>query len=480
MSVLDQIQIGKVLGKGKALQASQTFALAREFIRIYKSFLRHSTVESGKKLVKLLMYDSALESSMSQQRIYGFFSSVIIDLFDDLGPVYAKAMQAVLTSNQADELHLIEKLQLARLYHDWPAMDFGEVTERLDELIPEWHQEFIIEPYPIGVSAISQAHLAIDEEGREWAIKLLKTRSSEQLKLTLQATEQLLTFLKPLQTLRVGRSVISELHNLVSAFRQDIDLSQDLGRFKNFQEDRLRTKRVAKSLVLPQLKESFCNAAVLTFSKPSGYSLDLVLSGQMELSEEHRKVLGKKTFSTALVELFEIGLFHPHPTQSNLILQEDEKIALFDWGQIGELSSQDRIHGSALINALLQGDTERIASACFNIARDHEVMVDKDEILAVFITTDVFKVGKSKGSLAKQMQFTFDQLENLHIPIAEGILLMARTLLVLEALSEKKSPIECFGLKTSPSLLTSSIYRNPVLREATSSIAQAARQILQA
>ena len=476
--MLHQIRKRRFLPQGDATNPSQLLALVKEVFQIYKSCLRHSTVETGKKLLKVVFRDSGLESPMSEQRLYDFLGMVLIDLFDELGPVYGKVLQAFLTSTSSENLAFAQKLQLARLYTDWPPLSFDEVQAYLDEHVPEWHQDFVIEPHPLGVSAVAQIHTAIDETGKEWAIKILKPGSVNRLQESLRAIDQLVKVLRPLEHSKSGRGVVKEIKNLIAALKSDVQLKEEAQRIREFHSDKLRVKRVEKLLSFPDIYPKYCNEAVLTIEKPQGHSLAEVLGGLVALEEVYRKVFAKKNFMVQLVELFAEELFHPHPEQSNLILDQTGRIAIFDWGLTGELAHEDRLHGSQLLLALLGGDAERAVTACFHIARDHEVMLEKPAIAAAFASSGLFIENKNKGIFHERVRFVFEKAEELHIPIPEGLLLMARSLLTLSALVDKVDLEHYLDVTAQTCLLTQSRSGLDSIREAHERFSELTRQIL--
>ena len=432
----------------------QYFALANEFIQIGRSLVAKGGLGASKKLSKFLLVDSALESPFSEKRLLELVGDIILDLFVDLGPVYGKAAQVAMTRMGLENLRYAEKLQLDRLYSDWPAMPFDEVSDILDDEIPDWHQDFLVEPHPIGVASMAQVHTAIDEDGMEWAIKVVKPQARKRLHETLDALQQIVSLVKPLEVTPQGRRIAKEIRGLIAALRNETNLLKEK---ENLQKMTGKlAKRKNQVVRLPKIKEEFCTESVLTIEKFTGVSLADIVSQRLSLSPVQRKSLAKKVLKDLLIQVFELGLFHGDPHGGNLILLDDGSVGIFDWGLTGDLSESDRHFVSQILKALVSFDRERLVSALFAISLDHGQEIRRedinDEIDLIVADLGIGGEKPKKVEMALLFEKVLASADKLGIPIPEGLLLMIKSLLTIEGLARGIDPGVSLGKIAMPLL----------------------------
>ncbi|SMF71183.1 ABC1 kinase family protein [Pseudobacteriovorax antillogorgiicola] len=433
---------------------AQHFAIANELLKIYKGLIKQGTIGTSIKISKFFLVDSGLEAPWSEKRLMDLFGDIVLDCFNELGPVYGKAAQIALSRAEGEARNMAEKFHLDRLYHDWPPMQFSEVEAILDEEIPDWQQEFIVEPHPLGVASMAQVHTAIDDTGKKWVIKVIKPQSDARLHETLDAIEQMLTLARPLEYTSVGRRTVKELRSLVSSMRLETDLAIEKRNIDRMRE-RLAAKK-QKVLRLPETLDSFCSPRVMTVEKFEGVSLADVVSGHAELNKEQRKKLAKKVLHEMMVQVFEIGLFHGDPHAGNLILMDDGTVGLFDWGLTGELEDSDRRHISAMLRSLMTWDMERLIDALGDIARDGGVEVAREDIeaevrnIATFVNEK--KEQGKKATLQEMLEVCLNSAGTLEIPVPDGLLMMVKSLVTVEGLARGIDPQVSMGRIATPLL----------------------------
>ena len=427
--------------KARFSPAVNYFAIVREIFAIYKSLL----VEGSRipwQLSKALIVDSSLDPIWAEKRFLEIVGDLIVDLFNDLGPVYGKAAQVTLSRIGGDARKTVNKLQLDRLYGQWPAMPWADVERILDQEIPDWHQEFVVDPYPIGVASMAQVHVATDESGKRWVIKMIKPHAEQRLHQTLDAIEQMIRVLKPFLITSSAKRAFRELSELVKAMRVETDLLQEMHNIDRMRE-RL-AKRKQQVLILPETLAEYCTKSVLTVELFEGTPLSELVNGTAVLSKDMRKKLAKKVLNELLVQVFEIGLFHGDPHAGNLILLDDGTVGVFDWGLTGELLEADRKHISSLLKALMAGNLEKLVECLAAMAEEHQVEVDhaaiEAEIDSIREMVNSKHEAKEKQNLQELLEACLTSAERLSIPVPDGLLMMAKSLLTIEGLARGIDP----------------------------------------
>ncbi len=431
------------------------FALAREILFIYKQLLTTGAIRLPLGVLRSLVKDPGLDPIWSEKRLLELLGDIVIASLNELGPVYGKFGQIALSRLDEEGQAFSQRLHLDRLYSSWPPIPFSEVESILDEEIPEWHQEFVLEPHPLGVASMAQVHAAVDEQGREWVIKVIKPASRKRLEQTLAAVQEILTVAAPLKLTALGARTHRELEELVRSLRREVELDLEKDNIQRMRS-RLEQKK-QQVLKLPRVYEEFSTRNVLVIERFRGIPLGSVVQKKTQLNEEQRKKLAKKLLQELLIQVFEIGIFHGDPHAGNLMLLEDGSVGIFDWGLTGELLDTDRKHISGILKALLLVDMDRLIDVFVSMADQHQVKVERsaiaDEIRKVSVLIQAHRAAGTQPALDELLEAALSGAERLAIPLPDGLLLMAKSLLTIEGLARGIDPEVSFARAAGPVLL---------------------------
>lgn len=427
-------------------------ALGREILFVYRELLRSGAVRLPLGLLRSLLKDSSLDPVWTEQRLLEVLGDIVMACVNELGPVYGKLGQMALSRQGEEGQAFSEKLQLDRLYGSWPPIPFKEVEAILDAEIPEWHQEFVVESRPLGTASMAQVHGAIDADGREWVIKVIKPSSRRRLEQTLGALQQLLLVASPLKLTKLGARTFREVEELIHSLRREVELDLERAHLERMHA-RLAHKK-QDLLRLPQVFEKYSTRNVLVMERFRGIPLGSIVQQKVELNEEQRKRLAKKLLQELLIQVFEIGLFHADPHAGNLMLLEDGTVGIFDWGLTGELLDSDRKHISGVLKALMLVDMERLIDVLLSMADQKQIQVDRHavatEIRAVAQLIQDHRDRGSQPALDELLEASLRGAERLGIPVPEGLLLMAKSLLTVEGLARGIDPDLSFARVAGP------------------------------
>lgn len=432
----------------------QGLSIARELVAVYTGLIKQGTIGTSIKISKYFLLEPGLESVWASDRLGALFGDIVLSCFNELGPVYGKAAQIALSRADGEIARACERIQLDRIYRDWPPLEFSSIEQILDTEIPTWRETLNVERHPIGVASMAQVHSAQDRDGKSWVIKVIKPHADIRLHETLDAIEQIMRIAKPLGYNASGRRILKEVGALVNSMRSETDLLLEKQNI-----DRMREKLKAKknqALRLPETKTDLCSKHVLVIEKFQGISLSDVVSGREKLSSEQRKKLAKRVLHELIVQVFEIGLFHGDPHAGNLILLSDGTVGLFDWGLAGELNEGDRRHISAILRSLMTFNMEKLVDSLEGIAREGACEVSRESIeFEIKNVADFVKLKKEQGekpSLHELMEVCFNSAESLEIPVPDGLLMMAKSLITVEGLAKGIDPNISLGRIATPVL----------------------------
>jgi ubiquinone biosynthesis protein len=383
------------------------------------------------------------------------FGDVLLNTVDRLGPVYGKMLQTAfsrLDSGESDSI--IRRLELDRLYGDWPPLAFEEICQILDRELPDWRLRFEISREPLGVASIAQVHGIRDVEGREWVIKIVKPQAKERLAETLNAVDELVQAVRLLAMTRSHKRMVRDLQEFVRSFRQEVDLSQERKTIEKLQQK--WTPHRYSHLRIPKVYQGVQSSNILIIERFHGVPLSQVIADPDCLTKEQRQKLARKTLYELLVQVFEIGLFHGDPHAGNLILLEDGTVGLFDWGLAGELTESDRKIIAELLRSVLARDIDRLGRALAAMATKGNTKVSPEKVIKGLTgLKQRLQDQKTRKSLSLQQVLNqcFKAADKLGIEVPSGLFMMAKSLVTIEGLSRGIDPEVSLKKVAAPFLL---------------------------
>ncbi len=433
----------------------RSFALAREVSRVGVAWLKNGVVGLPVKIGYSAISEPFVDGPLNSERFFEIVGDSLLHLFSDLGPVYGKAGQVMLSQLSGKSLKVAETLHLDRLYGDWPALPFDQVEDILDHEIPKWRSAFKVSPVAIGVASMAQVHQVTDKDGRTWVIKIIKPDACKRMAETVSAVEKMISYLQPLAVTSTSHAMIRDLKDLCNGFKKEVSLNLERQTI-----EKVRTKLAAKRqklLKVPEVNRQFSTDKVLTVEFFEGHSLKNIVSGKVILPLNTRKKLARSLLHELLVQVFEMGLFHGDPHAGNLILLEDGSLGLFDWGLAGELKERDRHHIANVLKAVITMDMERLVEALYELGQDSGAGASKKdvekEVKKIAIKLKHAKEKAKKVSLTEMIEMCLKGAGKLQIELPEGLLLMSKSLITIEGLAKGIDPQVPLKRIASPVLL---------------------------
>ncbi len=417
---------------------SKIKSVRTEFMSISKAWFRHGPITLP---LKLLRAGSSKGEEGRVKEIKNALGDSLLNVFDALGPVYGKAAQVAMSRLTPGMHRFAESLELTRLYGDWPAIDSVVIESLLDREIPLWRSEFTLKKVPIGVASLGQVHEITDLHGRVWVLKIIKPHSRKRLEESLSALENLLEAFTPLAMTAASKKAVKECRELMLGLRAEIDLDRERKTIEQMQ--RKLTARQKSVLRIPEVYREYCTKNVLIIERFEGVPLSKVVADHEILPAAQRKKLARKILQELLVQVFEVGLFHGDPHAGNLILLEDGSIGLFDWGLAGELLESDRRHIAGMLKAVIALDMDQLVKVLIVMAQEEGQELSEDKVrreLKRLSKMTFNKEAAKKPSLHQVINACLKAANRLHIPVPNGLLLMAKSLITIEGLAKGIDP----------------------------------------
>ena len=276
---------------------------------------------------------------------------------EQLGTTYLKLGQ--LLSSRPDLLPDVYIEELGKLVDEVPPFPFSEVERVLREDIGA--DVFArLDAEPLAAASIAQIHGALLSDGREVVVKVRRPGIVEQVELDLDVIRSTVGFLEERsETARLlqVRALADEL---------EVHLRSEL----DFVEEAANTELIARSveeyddLIVPQVIRPHVTERVLVLERINGGKV----TAEHGLGEEQAGRLARDFFRAYIRQVALDGIYHADPHRGNVILTEDGRLALLDFGLLGRLDDETRTTLSLLLLAIARNRSEDVAALLLSLS----------------------------------------------------------------------------------------------------------------
>ena len=166
-----------------------------------------------------------------------------------------------------------------------------------------------------------------------------------------------------------------DLPNLVRLIRKTLLRELDFRKeARNMKIARAHAGEAAE-VYIPQVYEAYCSEHLLVMEFIQGAKLKDFKSESIADPE----LLARQGLVAAINQILEHGFFHADPHPGNILITEDGRMCLIDWGMTGRLSERDRHQLIGLLKAVLEKDGEAIVYTLLHVSHA-EAAIDQREL----------------------------------------------------------------------------------------------------
>ena len=279
----------------------------------------------------------------------------------DLGPTWVKLGQVL--SVRPDILPPDVLAEFQSLQDRVPPMSEEDarqvIREELGLPLEDVFSEFDLAP--LGSASIAQVHRAVlAETGEEVAVKLqrpgidAKIRSDLHILYTLAATLE-------------GRFVLPGMYQPVAIIREfdqaitrELDFTQELQSAERFH----RNFRDSDDIIVPSVYPRWSTRRLMVMELVRGEPLSTRMKGATKVTEESR-ALAHLLMECAYQQVFTHGFFHGDPHPGNLLVTEDNRIIVLDFGLTGLLTGAMQDTLISAFTSMVFRDAETLAMTVY-------------------------------------------------------------------------------------------------------------------
>lgn len=276
---------------------------------------------------------------------------------EELGTTFIKLGQ--LLSSRPDLLPDVYIEELGHLVDEVPPVPFAEVEAVIRADLGE--DVFVrIDPEPLATASIAQTHRALLAGGQEVVIKVRRPEIVEKVELDLSV-------LRTTAALLAGHSATAQLLQVEALIDElDAHLHQEL----DFVEEAHNNELIAgiiedyDKLTVPRVIHPYVTERVMVLEWVDGRKVDAAHGLASELAAE----LARQFFSAYVLQVVVEGVYHADPHQGNVLLTEDGRLALLDFGLLGRIDEDTRSGLSLLLLAIAQNRADDVADLIISLS----------------------------------------------------------------------------------------------------------------
>ncbi len=274
---------------------------------------------------------------------------------EELGPCFIKLGQ--LLSTRPDLLPPEYITALSRLQQQVmpvPSDKIEAIIEsELGASVSELFQTF--DCSPLATASMAQVHRAVLHNGDEVAVKVQRPGVRQRIEVDIEVLHEMARYASKYTSFGRRYGFLQIVRELERSLNQELDFRLEAD------STRIIGKQIAdfQRLTTPTVYDEYTSRRVLTLSFVHGRHLAEV--SREELDSLDSPAIATELLSAYLKQIVIDGVFHCDPHPGNIILTDDRRLALMDFGMVGRFDADQKDRIILLLLAFSERLGERVA-----------------------------------------------------------------------------------------------------------------------
>lgn len=354
---------------------------------------------------------------------------------EELGPTFIKLAQIL--SNRPDIIpeELVKQFEMLQDRvppFEWvtaKAIIERETGKKLEDIFEEFSE------VPMASASIGQVHKAKLKTGEDVVVKVqrpsVKDQIEQDLSIIKEAVRRMDRYLKKQGVLN-GEEVVRVFERAISKELDYRNEARNIERFRTMYRHRT-------DFYVPKPYREYSTDKVLILEFVKGCKItDVKQLREWGLSPAR---IVEKGMDIYLSQIFEFGFFHGDPHPGNVLVNEEGRIILLDFGMVGQLMKKDKYAFAGIFIAMSRSDAREMAVQMRKLAVEDNItdmrqfVYDLNDLIEDYAHLDV-----GESSIQDVIQRLQKIMYDYHITVPGGIFIIFRAFAILEGIGKKMHP----------------------------------------
>ena len=281
---------------------------------------------------------------------------------EELGPTFVKFGQMASLRPDLVPSPLID--ELGKLQDDVAPVDMSQISEVIEQSTGKPLKETfsVFDVTPVAAASISQVHRGVlAADGRIASVKVQRPGIRAKMRTDLD----ILAILAEQLHERVEELNSFDLPNLVRLIKKTLLRELDFRREARHMKIARTYAGKTADVYIPEVYEAYCSEHLLVMEFIQGAKL----KDFKRESIDDPELLARQGLAAAIDQILKHGFFHADPHPGNIMITQNGRMCLIDWGMTGRLSERDRHQLIGLLQAVLEKDGEAMVHTLLRIGR---------------------------------------------------------------------------------------------------------------
>ena len=283
------------------------------------------------------------------------------------GVVFVKLGQVLSTRRDVLPPEFVQ--ELGRLQDCAAPVPWPQIERVLREELGDPHEVFAaFDRTPLAAASIAQVHRATLRSGEEVVVKIQRPGVRAVVERDLDIVGRLARTLHDRAGWARSFGVVDLANGFATALREELD-------FRVEARNMASVAATARSgdVVIPRPHDDLCTSRVLVMQRLDGVALSKA-GPRVDSAGLDRTALARTLLDTVLRQIVLDGVFHADPHPGNILLLDDGRLGLIDFGSVGRLDTELRGCLQRMLIAMNRGDAVAVTDAFLEVvARPDEL-----------------------------------------------------------------------------------------------------------